>query len=414
LKEVGNVRRVVITGTGTISSTGANVEEMWYNVSNGISGIKRIREKEFENSETKIGGIIDDYDIESYLDKKDIKKTDRFSHFAIMGAMQALKQANFSNVDFDMEKCGVIIGTGIGGIHSLVANQQVLDSKGCRRVSPVVVPKMIANMASGFVSIKTGFKGVSMCPISACATGNQAIGEAFLKIKYGVNDAILAGGTEASITPLSYAGFNNMKAMSTSNEHPSKASRPFDENRKGFVMSEGAGVIFLEELSHAKARGVNILGEVLGYGMTSDAYHMTSPNSEGAIRSMKEALEMSKLTINDIDYLNAHATGTGIGDISETNAIKEVFQKQADTLLISSTKSSTGHLLGAAGGIETIITLKALEQNILPPTINLDKNDKHCDLNYIPHSKINQETNIALSNGFGFGGHNATLILSKY
>lgn len=408
------MKRVVVTGTGTISSSGTNSDELWLNVSNGVSGIKYITANDFKNSNTRIGGIVESYNLEPYIDKKDIKKTDRFTHFAMIGAIQALEQANFLKSDFSMEKCGVIIGTGIGGIHSLLDNQQILNLKGNRRVSPLLVPKMIANMASGFVSIKTGFQGVSMSPISACATGNQAIGEAYLKIKYGINDAILAGGTEASITPLSFAGFNNMNAMSIMNDDPTHASRPFDENRTGFVMSEGSGIVFLEELSHAKSRGATILGEVLGYGMTSDAYHMTSPSSEGAVRAMKEAIAMSKLTIKDIDYINAHATGTGIGDISETNAIKKVFEEEAHNLFISSTKSATGHLLGAAGGIESIITLKAMENNILPPTINLDKNDDKCDLNYIPNKKIIHKTNVSLSNGFGFGGHNATLILSKY
>lgn len=407
------MRRVVVTGYGSISSSGQNVDELWNNVSSGISGIKKIESPEFSDSTTKFGGLVDNYDIEKYLDKNEVKRTDRFTHFAIIGAMQALEHAMFKKEDFDLEKCGVFIGTGIGGIHSQIENQKVLMEKGSRRVSPFFIPKLITNMATGFVSIKTGFKGASMCPISACATGNQAIGEAFLNIRHGLSDAILAGGTEASITPLAYAGFNNMKAMSVRNDSPESASRPFDKDRDGFVMSEGSGILFLEEMEHAKSRGANILGEIVGYGMTSDAYHMTSPSSEGAVRAMRQALEMAEVDLGSIDYLNAHATGTGIGDISETNAIKEVFGKYAYDLAISSTKSSTGHLLGAAGGVEAIICLKALEYNILPPTINLDEQDEACDLNYIPNKKIPHKSNFVLTNGFGFGGHNASLVMKR-
>lgn len=407
-------KRVVVTGYGTISSSGKNAEELWENMIQGRSGITKIEDESFIDSPTKIGGVISSYELEGYLDKKASKKTDRFTHFATISSLQALRQAQFSKTDFDLTRCGVFIGTGIGGIHSLVENQQVLDAKGSRRVSPLVVPKMISNMAAGFVSIKTGFKGATMCPISACATGNQAIGEAFLNIKYGLSDAILAGGTEASITPLAYAGFSNMKAMSTSNEDPTKASRPFDKNRDGFVMSEGAGVVFLEELEHALNRGAKILGEIVGYSMTSDAYHMTAPSSEGAVRAMKSALEMAEINPSEVDYLNAHATSTGVGDIGETKAIKEVFGEDVKSLAISATKSMTGHLLGAAGGLETIICLKAIETNTLPPTINLDEPDEECDLFYIPNKSIKKDTQIVVSNGFGFGGHNASLVMKRY
>lgn len=407
-------KRVVITGYGTISSSGKNAEELWENMVNGKSGITKIEDEAFADSPTKIGGVINTYELEGYLDKKESKKTDRFTHFATISSLQALAQARFDEADFDLTRCGVFIGTGIGGIHSLVENQQILDTKGSRRVSPLVVPKMISNMAAGFVSIKTGFKGATMCPISACATGNQAIGEAYLNIKYGLSDAILAGGTEASITPLAYAGFSNMKAMSTNNEHPQTASRPFDKHRDGFVMSEGAGVVFLEELEHALIRGATILGEIVGYSMTSDAYHMTASSSEGAVRAMKAALKMAEIKPSEVDYLNAHATSTGVGDVGETKAIKEVFEENAKQLAISATKSMTGHLLGAAGGLETIICLKAIETNILPPTINLDEADEACDLFYVPNESIEQDTKIVMSNGFGFGGHNATLVMKEY
>ncbi|NBA55540.1 beta-ketoacyl-ACP synthase II [Enterococcus hirae] len=407
------IKRVVITGRGTISSSGKNAEELWTNVSNGISGIKKIEAEEFSNLEIRIGGVISDYAIDQYLNQKEIKRTDRFTHFSVISSMQALSEASFDHKDFDLEKCGVMIGTGIGGIHSLIENQNIMEKKGSNRVSPLVVPKSIGNIAGGFVSIKTGFKDVTLCPISACASGNQAIGEAFLRIKYGLSEAILAGGAEASIVPIAFAGYNQMQALSTRNEQPNLASKPFDKNRDGFVMSEGAGIVFLEEFEHARSRGAKILGEIIGYGMTSDAYHMTTPHSEGASRAIQKALEMGKISANEIDYINAHATGTKVGDISESRAIKKVFGKHAEQLLISSTKSSTGHLLGAAGGIEAVISLKAMEYNILPPTINLTEPDKDCDLNYIPNNKIHHQANIILSNGFGFGGHNTSIIIRK-
>lgn len=365
------IKRVVITGRGTISSSGKNAEELWTNVSNGISGIKKIEAEEFSNLETRIGGVISDYAIDQYLNQKEIKRTDRFTHFSVISSMQALSEASFDHKDFDLEKCGVMIGTGIGGIHSLIENQNIMEKKGSNRVSPLVVPKSIGNIAGGFVSIKTGFKDVTLCPISACASGNQAIGEAFLRIKYGLSEAILAGGAEASIVPIAFAGYNQMQALSTRNEQPNLASKPFDKNRDGFVMSEGAS------------------------------------------RAIQKALEMGKISANEIDYINAHATGTKVGDISESRAIKKVFGKHAEQLLISSTKSSTGHLLGAAGGIEAVISLKAMEYNILPPTINLTEPDEDCDLNYIPNNKIHHQANIILSNGFGFGGHNTSIIIRK-
>ncbi|EPM6851139.1 beta-ketoacyl-[acyl-carrier-protein] synthase family protein [Enterococcus hirae] len=386
------IKRVVITGRGTISSSGKNAEELWTNVSNGISGIKKIEAEEFSNLETRIGGVISDYAIDQYLNQKEIKRTDRFTHFSVISSMQALSEASFDHKDFDLEKCGVMIGTGIGGIHSLIENQNIMEKKGSNRVSPLVVPKSIGNIAGGFVSIKTGFKDVTLCPISACASGNQAIGEAFLRIKYGLSEAILAGGAEASIVPIAFAGYNQMQALSTRNEQPNLASKPFDKNRDGFVMSEGAGIVFLEEFEHARSRGAKILGEIIGYGMTSDAYHMTTPHSEGASRAIQKALEMGKISANEIDYINAHATGTKVGDISESRAIKKVFGKHAEQLLIS---------------------LKAMEYNILPPTINLTEPDEDCDLNYIPNNKIHHQANIILSNGFGFGGHNTSIIIRK-
>ncbi|AGK55870.1 3-oxoacyl-ACP synthase [Bacillus sp. 1NLA3E] len=296
----------------------------------------------------------------------------------------------------------------------MLENHKALLEKGPRRVSPFMVPMMISNMAAGIVAIKTGFKGPSFSPVSACATGNQAIGEAFLNILHGYSDAILAGGSEASINPLAFAGFSRMKAMSTNNDSPQKASRPFDKDRDGFVMSEGAGILLLEEYEHAKNRGATILGEIIGFGSTTDAHHITTPDFHGAERAMKLALDMAQIQPTDVDYINAHGTSTPEGDKSETKAIKNVFKDHAYRLKISSTKSMTGHLFGAAGGVEAIITLKSIMEDTIPPTINYEHPDEECDLDYVPNESIQAEVNYALSNGFGFGGHNAVLVFKKF
>lgn len=407
------MRRVVVTGSGVISSSGLNVTSLWENVVNGRSGIKRLTDESFTTIGSQIAGYITDFEGTDYLTKKEVKLTDLFSQYAYAATTEALKSANFKEDEFDLNRVGVYIGTGIGGIQTLLENHETLTKKGSRRVSPFLVPKMITNMAAGFVSIKTGFKGPCFAPVSACATANQAIGEAFLSIKHGYTDGMIAGGTEASIHALAFAGFDNMHAMSTMNENPQGASRPFDKKRDGFVMSEGAGVLFLEELAHAQARGATILGEIIGYGSTADADHMTTPNFRGAERAMNIALDMGGITPTQVDYLNAHATGTGVGDLSETNAIKAVFKEHASALKISATKSMTGHLFGAAGGIEAIITLKAMETSLIPPTINLENPDEACDLNYVPNHAVSQTVEYAMSNGFGFGGHNATLLFKK-
>jgi len=312
------------------------------------------------------------------------------------------------------ERLGVYIGSGIGGIETILANHQAMLDNGPRKVSPFMVPMMISNMAAGIIAIKTGFKGPSFSPVSACATGNQAIGEAFLNIRHGYADGILAGGAEAPINPLSFAGFSRMKAMSTRNDAPEQASRPFDSHRDGFVMSEGAGVVFLEEYEHAKQRGATILGEIVGYGVTTDAFHITAPDFTGAANAMKLALSMGDIDVTAVDYINAHGTSTPEGDKSETKAIKSVFGEHAYQLKVSSTKSMTGHLFGAAGGIEAIITLKSIMEGIIPPTINYETPDPECDLNYVPNEALHQTVNIALSNGFGFGGHNAVLAFKKF
>ncbi|MGD6833546.1 beta-ketoacyl-ACP synthase II [Sutcliffiella halmapala] len=407
-------RRVVITGYGAITPLGNDVETLWNNIKNSKSGIKNIEYEGYEDINTKIGGRIDDFSPEKYLDKKELNKLDKFVQYAYAAAKQALDQSRLNIESEDENRLGVFIGSGIGGLNTVLENHQTLLEKGARKVSPFMAPMMIINMAVGIVSIKTGFRGTSFSPVSACATGNHAIGEAFLNIRHGYSDAILAGGTEASINPLSFAGFSRMKAMSTNNDSPITASRPFDKARDGFVMSEGSGILLLGEYEHAKNRGATILGEIIGYGSTTDSYHITSPDYNGAVRAMKLAIEMANIETTAIDYINAHGTSTQEGDKSETKAIKNVFGEHAYKLKISSTKSMTGHLFGAAGGVESIITLKSISENLIPATINYEYPDEECDLDYVPNNPINAEVNYAVSNGFGFGGHNAVLVFKKF
>jgi 3-oxoacyl-[acyl-carrier-protein] synthase II len=407
-------RRVVITGYGAITPLGNDVATFWNNIKNSKSGIKKIEFEGFEDITTKIGGRIDDFSPENYLDKKELSKFDKFVQYAYAAAKQALDQSGLNVNNEDENRLGVFIGSGIGGIDTVLENHQTLLEKGSRKVSPFMAPMMIINMAVGIVSIKTGFRGTSFSPVSACATGNHAIGEAFLNIRHGYSDAILAGGTEASINPLSFAGFSRMKAMSTNNDSPITASRPFDKTRDGFVMSEGSGILLLEEYEHAKNRGATILGEIIGYGSTTDSYHITSPDYNGAVRAMKLAIEMANIETTAIDYINAHGTSTPEGDKSETKAIKNVFGEHAYKLKVSSTKSMTGHLFGAAGGVESIITLKSISENFIPATINYEHPDEDCDLDYVPNNPIKAEVNYAISNGFGFGGHNAVLVFKKF
>jgi 3-oxoacyl-[acyl-carrier-protein] synthase II len=407
-------RRVVITGYGVVSPLGNDVDTFWNHIKAGKSGIKKIDDNSFEDINTKIGGVIHDFYPEEYLDKKELGKYDLFIQYAYAAAKQALDQAKLDLQSTDSERMGVFIGSGIGGLNTVLENHQLFLEKGPRRVSPFMVPMMISNMAAGIVSIKTGFKGASFSPVSACATGNQAIGEAFLNIRHGYSDAILAGGAEATINLLAYAGFSRMKAMSTNNDSPEKASRPFDKERDGFVMSEGAGVLLLEDYEHAQKRGAAILGEIIGYGTTTDAHHITSPDYQGAERAMRLALKMAEIPPTSVNYINAHGTSTPEGDKSETKAIKEVFKEHAYQMKVSSTKSMTGHLFGAAGGVEAIITLKSIMEDIIPPTINYENPDEECDLDYVPNHSIQTEVNYAISNGFGFGGHNAVLVFKKF
>ena len=408
------MKRVVITGYGIISALGNDTDSFWKNVSSGRSGIKLIKDPEFSDIPTRIAAYIENFDALKYMNKKDINKTDLFTQYAYAAATQALESADIDENTFNKERVGIYIGSGVGGLSTILKNHKTFLEKGSKRVSPFMVPMMITNMAAGFISISTGFKGPSFSPVSACATSNHAIGEAFLSIKHGYTDAVLAGGAEAPLNPLTFAGFSNMKAMSRNNDNPLEASCPFDKDRDGFVIAEGAGILLLEEMEHAVKRGARILGEIIGYGATSDAYHMTTPEFHGAARAMSLALSSGNILPSQVNYINAHATSTKEGDISETNAIKAVFGESVKNLKISATKSSTGHLFGAAGGAEAVITLKAMENNLVPPTINLKNPDEKCDLDYTPNIAVKHEIEYALSNGFGFGGHNASLLFKKF
>lgn len=406
-------RKVVVTGMGTISPLGNDVQTLWENIMAGNSGIKQLNDAAFQNINTTLAGTAMPFRAEDYLSSKEIKRYDRFTQFGYAAAMQALEQSELDLEQVDKDRIGIYVGSGAGGIQTLLNNHSTMLDKGPSRVSPFTIPQSIHNMASGLIAIKTGFTGPSLATVSACATSNHAIGEAYTNIAHGYTDAILAGGAEATIEPLYFAGFSKMKAMSTNNDNPEKASRPFDVNRDGFVMAEGAGVLFLEAEEHAKARGATILGEIVGYGATTDAYHMTAPDYRGAMKAMKLAIERSNLHPTDIDYINAHGTSTPTGDISETKAIQTLFEDHIHKLKVSSTKSMTGHMFGAAGGAEAILTLKGLQTNMYPPTINLDNPDPDCPLDYIPHHPVEQPMHYALSNGFGFGGHNAVVAFKK-
>ncbi len=406
-------RRVVVTGTGVVSPLGNDVETLWNNIKKGKSGIKRLESEKYKDINTQIAGFIEDFPGEKYLDAKEIKRYDLFTQYGYAAAVQALNQSKLDLDAVDKDRVGVYIGSGAGGLQTLFSNHETLLEKGAKRVSPFSIPMSINNMASGLVAIKTGFTGPSFSPVSACATSNHAIGEAYFNIAHGYSDAILAGGAEATITPLYFAGFSKMRAMSTKNEEPEKASRPFDLERDGFVMSEGAGVLFLEEYEHAKKRGAPILGEIIGYGNTTDAYHITAPDYQGAAKAMRLAMERARVEPKDVDYINAHGTSTPAGDISETKAVKEVFGDDAKHVKLSSTKSMTGHMFGAAGAMEAIITLNSMAENIFPPTINLVNPDPECDLDYVANQAVEGTINIALSNGFGFGGHNAVIAFKK-
>ena len=409
--------RVVITGMGVVSPLGNDKETFWDALLSGKSGIGPITHFDASQYPSRIAGEVKHFDPLNYMEKKDARRMDRFVQFAVAAAKMALEDAAFDMQSIDPDRVGVYIGSGIGGLNTWEEQHRILLEKGPRRISPFFIPMMIANMASGQVSIMTGAKGPNSAAISACATGTHAIGDAFRIIQRGEADAMLAGGAEATITPTAFAGFSSMKALSTSrNDAPTKASRPFDKDRDGFVMSEGSGVLLLERLEPAVARGANIYAEVVGYGMSGDAYHLTSPSpgGEGAARCMKRALQDAGLRPEDVGYINAHGTSTDYNDALETMAIKSTFGAHAYKVAISSTKSMTGHLLGAAGAVEAIATALALKDQILPPTINYETPDPECDLDYVPNESRRAEIAAAISNSLGFGGHNATIALKKF
>lgn len=410
------MERVVITGMGVVSPIGNNIRTFWNNLIKGESGISSIDTFDTTDYKAKIAGIVRDFDGDEILGKKEARRLDRFSQFALAAAEQAWADAKLDLNHIDPERLGVYVGSGIGGIETLIENIDALRQKGPRRVSPTLVPGMISNAAAAQISIKWNAMGPSMSPVSACAIGNTAIGEAFRLIRSGEVDAVFAGGTEAAITDLSVASFGNSTALSTRNDDPTQASRPFDEDRDGFVMSEGAGILILESLSHALRRGAKIHAEVIGYGASSDAHHMvaTHPEGKGAYLAMKAALRNANISLEEIDVISAHATSTKVGDISETKAIKQLFGKQAYQIPITANKSMVGHMLGAAGGVEAIALAMSLKEGIVPPTINLENPDPLCDLDYVPGIAREVKINTGLSNSFGFGGHNAAIVLKKY
>lgn len=410
------MNRVVVTGMGIVSPLGNEVDTFWSNLKEGKSGISYIDLFDPSAFGTRIAGQVRDFDPEALFGRKEARKMDRFVQFGLYAAEQAVKQANLDVNLIDRERFGVYVGTGIGGIQTLTDNMEAYQNRGPGRVSPSLVPMMISNMAAAQISIRFGAMGPTLSPVTACSIGNTAIGEAFRLIRSGDADVILAGGTEAAIHPLSLASFGNATALSKRGEHPEKASRPFDADRDGFVMAEGAGILVLESLDHALRRGAPIYAEVIGYGASSDAYHVVAshPEGEGAFLAMKRALQSAGITPAEVDVVSAHATSTQVGDLAETKALKKLFGEQAKDIPITANKSMTGHMFGAAGGAEAIALIRSLNDGIIPPTINLDHPDPACDLDYVPNQAREADLSIGLSNSFGFGGHNAAILLARY
>ncbi|MTV47670.1 beta-ketoacyl-ACP synthase II [Heliobacillus mobilis] len=409
-------KRVVITGVGVVSPVGTGKEKFWDSLTSGVSGIGPVTRFDATDLPTRVAAEVKDFDPTKFLDRKEARRMDRFAQYAVAASKMAMEDSGLDMEKADRERAGVILGCGIGGMETFEDQAKVMINKGNGRISPFFVPMMISNMAAGHISMQLNLKGPSETVVTACASATNACGSALRLLQHGDCDVVLTGGTEASIIQLSFAGFCAMKAMSTLNDDPAKASRPFDRDRSGFVMGEGAGILVFEELEHALARGAHIYAEVVGYGSSCDAYHITdpAPNGEGAARAMQGALKDAGLKPEDIDYINAHGTATEKNDYYETLAIKSVFGDHAQKVAISSTKSMTGHLLGAAGGIELIATALAIHDGIIPPTINLDNPGEGCDLDYVPHEARKIPVEAAISNTFGFGGHNATVALCKY
>ena len=410
------LKRVVVTGLGAITPIGNTVTEYWDGLISGRNGIADITLFDASKHDCRIAGEVKGFDPLTYLDAKEAKRMDRFSQFGVSASKQALSDAEFVITDLNAEQVGVVIGTGIGGHKVMEAQQEIYLNRGPNRCSPFMVPMMIANMAAGLTAIQVGAKGPNTCTVTACAAGSNAIGDAFRLVQRGYAQAMICGGTEAAVTPLSFAGFCACRAMSTRNDDPTHASRPFDVGRDGFVMGEGSGILILEELEHALSRGAKIYAEIVGYGMTCDAYHMTNiaPGGEGAARAMSLCLKDAGVTPDQVSYINAHGTSTPVNDPNETAAIKTVFGDHARRLTVSSTKSMTGHLLGGSGGIEAVASVMAVANDRVPPTINLVNPDPACDLDYVPNQSREQIVEMAMSNSFGFGGHNVTLLFKKY
>lgn len=408
-------QRVVVTGLGAVSPVGNDVASMWASLVAGRSGIGLIERLDTTQLKTKIGAEVKEFDPTLIMDRKDARRTDRYTHFALAATTEAVLDAGLVMDNEDPRRVGVIVGSGIGGVGTLFEQYDVMRSRGPRRVSPFTVPSMLANSASGQVAISLGARGPNLVPVLACATGNAAIGEGSALIRRGVTDVMVAGSSEAAFCDLAVAGFEIMGALSARNDDPARASRPFDAGRDGFVMGEGAGMLVLESLAHARARDARIYGEILGYGLTADAYHPTAPREDGlaASEAMEMALCEAGLQSGAVDYINAHGTSTPLGDAGETRAIKRVFGYHAYRLAISSTKSMMGHLLGAAGAVEAIVCLMTIQQGIIPPTINYDTPDPDCDLDYVPNVARRTEVRVALSNAIGFGGHNASLVMAR-
>ncbi len=413
-----NERRVVITGIGTVSPLGNDLNSTWEGLKAGKSGIDYITQLDTTNYSVKIGGEVKNFEPKEYFnDAKDARRADRYTQLAMAASKMAMEDSGMDPEAVDKTRVGVMVGSGIGGLSTLEREHEKLIKRGPARVSPFVIPMMISNIASGMISMEYGFGGPNMVIVTACATSNHNIGEAWRMIKFGDADTFIAGGAEATMLPMGLGGFANMKALSTRNDDPQGASRPFDTGRDGFVMGEGAGVVILEEFEHAKARGAKIYGELIGYGISADAHHLSAPSPDGSgpCRAMHMALKHGKINPEEVDYVNAHGTSTPLGDISETIAIKLAFGDHAkDKLVVSSTKSMTGHLLGAAGGVEITACLMAMKDGVVAPTINLQDQDPECDLNYCANTAREMNVDVALSNSFGFGGHNASLLVKKF
>jgi len=409
-------RRVVVTGLGTISPLGLDANDSWDALINGRSGIAPITRFDTADHATKIAAEVKGFDAEKRIDRKELRKMDLFIPYAIFAALEALEQSGLVIDESNAERVGVVVGSGLGGLPYIEKYTEILRNKGPRKITPFFIPMVIVNLAPGHISIITGAKGPNSCVVTACATGTHCIGDAYRMIQYGDADAVIAGGTEATITPMAVAGFNAMKALSTRNDEPQRASRPFDKGRDGFVIGEGSGILVLEEMESAMARGADILAEVAGFGMSGDAFHITAPpeGGAGAARCMRNVLKDGKLNPEDVSYINAHGTSTYFNDMYETQAIKSVFGESAGNLEISSSKSMTGHLLGAAGGLEAVVAVKTITEGIIPPTVNYEEPDPECDLDYVPNQARESRVNVVISNSFGFGGTNACLAFRKF